>query len=276
MSAEPQGIPLSLSYHTVPELSPPDMVEAAAAAGFRFVGARLLHGLPGRDLAPLLADRAMRRETLARLRDRGIRVLDASGARLTPLTDVTAFTPFLEAAAELGARHVLTTGDDPDQARLMDRVSSLCEQAARFGLTVDIEFVPWLTISNLAVAARVVWATGSENCGIAVDALHFSRSRSLMKDLAKLPARWFRYFQLCDAPSTWSSKPEDLLHEAVSERLFPGEGGIDLIGLLRVMPRGIPIALELPMAARARTMPADERLSRAVASTRRILKVAYG
>ena len=117
--------PLSLSYYTVPELAPPDMVEAAAAAGFHYVGMRLLNGQPGRDLAPLMADTALRRETLAALRDTGIRALDASGARLIASTDVTAFAPFLAAAAELGARHVLATGDDPDGNRL----EAVCHEA---------------------------------------------------------------------------------------------------------------------------------------------------
>ena len=83
--------PLSLSYYTVPELAPPAMVRAAADAGFDFVGVRLLNGQPGRDPAPLLENPALRRETLACLRDTGIKVLDASGARLVPTTDLAAF-----------------------------------------------------------------------------------------------------------------------------------------------------------------------------------------
>jgi sugar phosphate isomerase/epimerase len=67
-----------------------------------------------------------------------------------------------------------------------------------------------------------------------------------------------------------------LLHAAVSERLFPGDGAIDLVGLLRALPRGIPIALEIPTATLARTTPAAERLQRAVAATRRVLADAYG
>ena len=88
MTADPKTIPLSLSYYTVPELSPTQMVREAAAAGFDFVGARLLNGQPGRDPAPLMASSAMRRETIACLRDAGVGVLDASGARLRPETDM--------------------------------------------------------------------------------------------------------------------------------------------------------------------------------------------
>ena len=276
MTADPKTIPLSLSYYTVPELSPPQMVRAAAAAGFDFVGARLLNGQPGRDPAPLMASSAMRRETIACLRDAGMGVLDASGARLRPETDMAAFAPFIDAAAELGARHILASGDDPDEPRLAARFAELCELAGRSGLTVDLEFVPWMSVADLTLAARMVRTVARANFGIAVDALHFDRSRSRLSDLAALPRTWFRYVQLCDAPRAWASDRESLIHEAVSERLFPGEGAIDLAGLLRALPSGIPIALEIPTATLARTTPAAERLQRAVAATRKLLVDVYG
>ena len=276
MTADPKTIPLSLSYYTVPELSPPQMVRAAAAAGFAFVGARLLNGQPGRDLAPLMENPALRRETIACLRDVGVHVLDASGARLRPETDMTAFAPFINAAAELGARHILATGDDPDETRLTARFAELCELAGRSGLTVELEFVPWMSIADLALAARMVRAVACENFGIAVDALHFDRSHSRVSELAALPGGWFRYVQLSDAPAAWTSDRASLLHAAVSERLFPGEGAIDLVGLLRALPHGIPIALEIPTATLARTVPAAERLRCAVAATRKVLVDAYG
>ena len=268
--------PLSLSYYTVPELAPPAMVRAAATSGFAYVGVRLLNGQPGRDPAPLLESPALRSETLACLRDTGVKVLDASGARLIPSTDLGAFGPFFAAAAELGARHVLATGDDPEESRLAGRFASLCDEAQRFGLTVDIEFVPWMTISNVNDAARVVRAVAHPALGIAVDALHFDRSGSRLSDLASLPRHWFRYVQLCDAPAQWSGDREALLHAATRERLFPGEGAIDLVGLLRALPAGIPVALEIPRAELSRTMAAPERLQLAVQATRRVLKSAYG
>jgi sugar phosphate isomerase/epimerase len=276
MTADPRTIPLSLSYYTVPELSPPQMVRAAAAAGFAFVGARLLNGQPGRDLAPLLENPALRRETIACLRDSGVDVLDASGARLRAETDMSAFAPFIDAAAELGARHILATGDDPDESRLVARFAELCELAGRSGLTVDLEFVPWMSIADLALAARMVRAVARANFGIAFDALHFDRSHSRVSDLAALPRNWFRYVQVCDGPGVWESDRASLVHAAVSERLFPGEGAIDLVGLLRALPRGVPIALEIPTATLARTAPAAERLRHAVAATRKVLVDAYG
>ena len=270
------AIPLSLSYYTVPELAPPAMVRAAADAGFDFVGVRLLNGQPGRDPAPLLENRALRSETLACLEDTGVKVLDASGARLIPSTDLPAFAPFFEAAAELGARHVLATGDDPDESRLADRFAKLCEEAQPFGLTVDIEFVPWMTLASVNEAALLVRTVGHPALGIAVDALHFDRSGGRLDDLASLPRRWFRYVQLCDAPKEWSRDRNDLFNAATRERLFPGEGAIDLVGLLQALPAGIPVALEIPRATLSRTMAASERLQLAVQATRRVLELAYG
>jgi sugar phosphate isomerase/epimerase len=273
---KPAEVPLSLSYYTVPELAPPAMVRAAAEAGFDFVGVRLLDGQPGNSATPLLESPALRQETLACLRDTGVQVLDASGARLVPSTDFSAFASFFDAARELGVRHVLATGDDPDEARLADRFSMLCEAAQRFGLTVDIEFVPWLTVSSLSDAARLVRAVAHPALGIAVDALHFDRSKSRLDDLERLPRAWFRYVQLCDAPGTWSADRDALLHAATRERLFPGEGAIDLVGLLRALPAGIPVALEIARAMLSRTMAAPDRLRLAVRATRRVLESAYG
>jgi sugar phosphate isomerase/epimerase len=263
--------PLSLSYYTVPELSPPEAVSVAAGAGCRHVGLRLLGGQPGHGAMALMEDPALRLETCRRMRDCGITALDANTARVTPETDMAAFLPFLETAAELGARHVLATGDDTDEGRLADRIGRLCDDAAAFGLSVQLEFVPWLSVSDLRSAARLVGRVDRPNLGIALDALHFQRSFGTLTEIATVPPAWFAYMHLCDAPGEWSGDRDALLHAAVNERLFPGEGAIDLKGLLRAMPAGIPLALEIPTAGLARSTDARTRVSRAVAATRRLL-----
>ncbi len=263
--------PLSLSYYTVPELSPPEMVTVAAKAGCAHVGLRLLGGQPDGEPMPLLADRALRREMALRMDDTGVTALDANTARILPHTDLDAFRPFLEAAAGLGARHVLATGDDPDPGRLAGRLGRLCDDAAGFGLTVQFEFVSWMSVPSVAAAAALVARAARPNLGIALDALHYDRSGSTPADVAAVPPAWFAYMHLCDAPAAWTNDREALLHTAVKERLFPGEGGIDLAGLLRALPAGLPLALEIPTATLARTMDAPARVARAVAATRRLL-----
>ncbi|MBS0551207.1 MAG: sugar phosphate isomerase/epimerase, partial [Proteobacteria bacterium] len=64
---------------------------------------------------------------------------------------------------------------------------------------------------------------------------------------------------------------DEILAEARAERLFPGEGGLDLLGLLRAVPRDLPLSIEVPTHALARTVGATERARRALAATRRVL-----
>ena len=66
-----------------------------------------------------------------------------------------------------------------------------------------------------------------------------------------------------------------ILTEARANRLMPGEGEIDLIGLLRTCP-DLPISLEIP-ADRLRNagVGAADRASMAIAATRRVLGLAY-
>jgi hypothetical protein len=56
---------------------------------------------------------------------------------------------------------------------------------------------------------------------------------------------------------------------------FQAKARSTLVGLLRALPVGIPVALEIPRATLSRTMPAPERLQLAVQATRRVLESAY-
>ena len=267
---------ISLSYYTVPELSPLETVDAASRAGCSHVGLRLLSGQPGGGETSLLLESALQAELLAAMADRGIAALDANTARIVPATQVADYIPFLDAAARLGARHVMASVDDADPARSVDTVCRLCDLATERGLTVDLEFVPWMALSDLSAAAGLIRDCNRDALGIALDTLHFHRSGSSVEDLARMPRRWFRYAQICDAPALETLPPRArLVHEATRERLLPGAGDIDLAAILRALPDGIPLALEIPQAALAAAgMNAIERVSRAVAATRKLLAEA--
>jgi sugar phosphate isomerase/epimerase len=62
------------------------------------------------------------------------------------------------------------------------------------------------------------------------------------------------------------------LHQARAERLMPGDGGLDLVGILSALPRDIPLSLEVPMRTLAKTMPAVERARRILDKTRALLR----
>jgi sugar phosphate isomerase/epimerase len=225
--------PLSLSALTVLELTPPQMVECAAQAGYDFVGLRLLPATDHEVRHDIVGDTPLKRETLARLKDTGIRVLDAEILRLKPDTDVRAYEPMMQTAAELGARYLLVAGNDPDEARTANRLAQLCELAAPLGLTPSLEPMPWTDAKDIVRAARIVKASGAKNTGLIVDPLHFDRAGSSTDELRALPREWFGYVQFCDAPAERPKDLETLLYQARCERMIPGEGGLDLAGILR-------------------------------------------
>jgi hypothetical protein len=53
---------------------------------------------------------------------------------------------------------------------------------------------------------------------------------------------------------------------------MPGDGHLDLGGILRAVPRDAPISLEVPMRDLARSVPAVERARRILAKMHRLLE----
>jgi len=56
--------------------------------------------------------------------------------------------------------------------------------------------------------------------------------------------------------------------------MFPGEGGIDLIGLTKEMPPDITISIEVPTAELAKTLDAEARASRALRGAKTVVAAA--
>lgn len=262
----------SLAALTVLELSPPEMVEVAARAGYSQVGLRLLPATPEERHFPLLTDAALRRQTLERLRDTGIQVSDVEILRLRPETRPADFLPVLECAAEFGARHLLVAGNDDDEARLTANFAELCDLAAPFALNPHLEFMPWTGVPTLTQAARIVEASGRDNACVLVDAFHFDRSGGSHADLAKIAPQRMGYIQLCDVPGPRPAEMAEIIRQARSERRFPGDGDADLPRLLAALPQDIPLSLEVPTERlREQGVSALERARLALDKARAVL-----
>lgn len=254
--------PLSLAALSVLELTPPQMVDCAAQAGFDYVGLRLVPATDAEVHHHFIADTPLRRETLARVRDSGIGVLDVEILRLKPETHVPDFEAFFAAGALFGAKFALIAGNDPDESRMADNLAQLADLAAQYGIRPCIEPMPWTDVKNVVQGGRIITASKSRNTGLIVDPIHFDRAGSTLADLKALPADYFHYMQLCDAPAERPADLETILFQGRAARLIPGEGGLDLTGILRALPVGIPISLEVPMLEWAKTANALERATR--------------
>jgi sugar phosphate isomerase/epimerase len=254
---------LSLAHLTVLDATPPELVTVAAAAGFRQVGIRLTAtpsvGVPPYDV---LGDTPMLRETLRRMADTGVSVLDVEFLRFEPEHPVGIPEGFLEAGARLGAKYVLVMSAEPAEARTLERFAELCDRAAQYGLHVCLEFAIYTGVKRLADAARMVKRSGRANASVLVDALHFSRSGGTPAHIPSVEPSLYRYAQICDAAPGMPTEPPDLIREARTGRLLPGEGVLPLVELVRALPATVTLAVEAPVRSSAGLSPL-ERAQRA-------------
>ena len=238
---------ISLAYLTTAPMLPPEALHLAAELGYDAVGLRALPAIVGgQDASPLLADRGLLRATKQALVATGVPVFDMEIVRLNATYDTAAFMPFLEVCGELGAKAILVAGDDPDEARLTQSFAAFCAAARPFGLSADLEPMPWTKIPNVATALRILEAAGADNGGLLVDALHTARSSTTLADVRAIPRARINYIQLCDAPGEVPTTLEGLLHTARAERLLPGDGDLPLADLLEALPTNVPVSLEIP------------------------------
>jgi sugar phosphate isomerase/epimerase len=268
------GPEFSLAHLTVLGTTPLELIDIAAAAGYDYASIRATPVAPGERVTPLAGDPSMVRRVVDRLADTGVRVLDVELARIGPDEDPDRYVQVLEAAAEVGARHVISQLPDPDRSRATDRFGRLCDLALDYELTVDLEFPSWSDTGDLAAAAAVVRGVDRANAGILIDTLHFFRSDSSLDELTALPRRWFHFVQLCDAPAAVPSTVDGVIHAARSARSLPGYGGLPLPDLLDLLPAG-PYSLEVPNDVLRRELGTAE-FARLVLTLARAIVASHG
>ena len=156
---------LSLAAGVLPEFEPPEVVSAAAAAGF---------GMVGVWFDPETWSAARAREVRRRLDGTGLVALDMEPIFVTPGGDHG--ERLIDAAAEVGARHVLSVSRGLEPARFADRFGELCDHAAPAGITVVVEPTLLYSVTTLAEARQVVALAGRPNGAILVDNLHLDRA----------------------------------------------------------------------------------------------------
>ena len=240
-----------MAYLTSQRCNVTEALEVAAQAGYAYVGLRLLPNGPTGVFQPLVSEPALLREAQRAQRNTGVGVFDLEIIRIGAEFDAATYQPLMEAGAALKAHAVLVVGDDTDPIRLADNYARLCEALQEFGLTADLEFMPWTAVKDVRTALRVIEQAGTPgNAGILVDALHFGRSTTALEDIRAIPPALLHYAQICDAQAGTHFSNAQLIHTARYERLHPGEGSTDLRGLFKALPDELPVSVEITHAQR--------------------------
>ncbi|MGB3485838.1 MAG: TIM barrel protein [Mycobacterium sp.] len=260
--------PLGLAALTILDIAPVEHIGLAQQHGFDTVGLRLLPAAPGTAAYPIHQDPAALREVLARLDDSPISVFDIEIIRIAADFEAAAYTELLEASATLGARAVLVAGDDHDLGRLADSYAALAMLCAQYNIAASLEFMPWTSVPDARTAMSIVEQADGPARSVLVDTLHAGRSATTVEDLRAIPANWVHYAQLCDGSVPTPDTDAELIRQAREQRLVPGEGGIDLVGIWSALPAGTPISVELPNEPQRHAMGTGAWLDHLAAAAR--------
>ncbi len=266
----------SLAHLTVLGCPPPELTYIAARAGYDFVSPRIIQlGLPGENNYALAENPEMLRQTKRALATTGIEVHDIELARIYDDMHPTRYLPAMEVAAELGARAVLSSIWTTNLDYAIEKFAEVCDLARPFGLTVDLEYVPIAGVKTLKGAVEVLRAVNRPNAGLMIDTHHFHRAHDKVEDLEGLPAEWFHFAHLCDAPSAMPADPEEMTRIMREGRLYVGEGGVDIAGIINRLPPMV-YSIELPNLARVREMGYAEHAFRCLEAAKAYAAANFG
>lgn len=269
---------LGIGYLSVFGLPPVEFVEVAAALECRFISLFLRGGplLPlGYPPFSLQKDHALRDSLGAALRNHGVTITLADGFLVVPGGDVRGCAADLDVVAELGIPRLNVVSLDNDLGRTFDEFAVLAELAAERGISTVVEPVPGLAVSDVPTALAAARHVGRPDFQLLIDTMHVSRTGCTPADLAAIDSGHIGYAQLND--TTRRPRSADYLEEAMYERLAPGDGELPLRDIIRALPTGLVIELEVPQRslALAGVSPAD-RLRPCVEAARRVLTEAAG
>lgn len=259
----------SLAYLTVPGVTPPEQVEIAAKAGYDACSFRLIQmGVAGEpEIDP--CDPQVLRATKAALQQTGLTCYDIELARILRDVPAATYERAFAAGAELGARHVISsawTDVRNDKGFIVERFGEICDLAARYDLTVNLEYPAFSRLCCVDDALEILRLAGRKNQGILIDTLYHHFTGGTLADLARVPKDWVHFLHVNDTDHVAYDKAA-MIHIARDARLYPGEGVISFAAMAAVLPEAA-IALELPNTARSASLGHAEHARRCLVAAR--------
>jgi sugar phosphate isomerase/epimerase len=193
-----------------------------------------------------------------------------------PELDATV-TAIEETADAFGGRHVSTgelRGGTLDLDAAATRLGALATRLGERGLTLALEAFPWSALPDADTAVELLCRAGAPNAGLMVDVWHFWNGGAHPRLLADLPAGGVAAVQLNDGPLVH----DDFLRHARAARMLPGQGDLDVVGLVRAVRA---TGFDGPWCVEVNTpefnaLAVDEAAKRAAAAAGAVLDAARG
>lgn len=142
----------------------------------------------------------------------------------------------LEASEALSPHHVKIGpdihGGPYDRDRYAEALHGVCEDFARAGTVVALEFMPFSNINTLQRALDLVRTAGHPAGGLMVDLWHVERGSATLEELARVPLDLIKGVELDDGDA---QQVGDGYSDTVLRRKLPGQGAFRVVEFINVM-----------------------------------------
>lgn len=244
----------SIAHLTVLGWNPVEMIYNAHAIGYDYVSVRTISmGVNRESDFDISKNRKLFNDMRTAMNETGMEIYDIELARVADGVDVRSYEGPFEAAAELGAKGVISSIWTEDSAFYTEQFALLCDLAARYNLTVNLEFPTWASVWDLKGVLGLLKAVKKPNAGVMLDTLHVYRSRVSMDELAAIPKELLNLMHLCDGPAEIPERTDRdaLIFTGRDARYYVGEGAIDIASMVRLARPDTVLSIELPHVERA-------------------------
>lgn len=242
----------------------PGQIDAAARAGFRFIG-------PDEFTISRFCREGGRVEDLAeRMASAGIRTFELPALMVNTDRETTraSIASFAKIARVLKPDFIQLNLDSMVDDGVLDDLRRAGDVFGELGAGLAIEYLPWLPeVKDIRSTCAVLDRAGIKGAGVLVDTWHFTHSNDTWADLEALPLDRIAYLQFDDHPAL---EGEDLVMETVMRRVMPGEGVFELerfSELLRSKGYEGVVSCEI-LSAETRNMALDEFAQRVFDTSR--------
>lgn len=154
-------------------------------------------------------------------------------------TVLTEFKDMLEVGQKIGVKYIVAVPLITEQKILQDDIKTssvnvlreLSDLAAPYGIKIAVEFVghPQCTVNTFGQAYDIVQTVDRDNVGLVLDCFHFHAMGSRLEDLKKADGSKIFILHIDDTEDF----PIGFLTD--EDRLWPGQGVIDLDGILSTL-----------------------------------------
>lgn len=232
----------SLAYLTLPGIDPLEQIRIAGQTGYDYVSLRTIPmGQPGEPQLVLEKDPQMFRAVRNQMESCGVQLLDVELVRIREdLPDD--YRGAFDCAAQLGAKHVLSSVWTKDMDFAAERYAQICDQAAQFGMDVNVEFPIVSCMTTFDETVAMVKRVGKPNMKVFVDTIYAHWDQLTPEKIASIPQEDYGIIHLCDCPM---EVPEEIVNVVRAGREYCGLGQAKLGEMLRALPER-PYSIELP------------------------------